>query len=106
MGLRPRTRELSGKQNFAGATGCKPLGPGRFLLRDMNKTDLPIASPCNVPWTSLVGSDATRFCGTCQQHVHDLSTMTRSAARALLTGPSTAGLCVRYLHDDEGTIMF
>jgi hypothetical protein len=51
--------------------------------------------------------DATRrFCAECKQIVHDLSALTEQEARALLDGPQTDGLCVRYLHDGRGQLVF
>ncbi len=47
-----------------------------------------------------------RFCGACKKHVHDLSSMTPPEARALLDAPSAEGLCVRYLYDQAGNILF
>ncbi|HEX7667308.1 MAG TPA: hypothetical protein VF407_22405 [Polyangiaceae bacterium] len=47
-----------------------------------------------------------RFCDACKKHVHDLSSMTPPEARALLDAPSAEGLCVRYLYDAEGNILF
>src|SRR5690242_16070069 len=73
----------------------------------MNRTDLPIASPCGVDWRGMKAVDVTkRFCDDCKKHVHDLSRMSRAEARALLAGPSTEGLCVRYLHDERGELLF
>ena len=57
--------------------------------------------------TLAEGKDATkRFCGECKKHVHDLSRMTKGEARALLEGKATEGLCIRYLYDAHGDVVF
>jgi hypothetical protein len=73
----------------------------------MNRSDLPIVSPCGVDWRGMKAVDVEkRFCDDCKKHVHDLSQMSRVEARALLAAPSTEGLCVRYLYDERGEILF
>jgi hypothetical protein len=73
----------------------------------MNCSELPIVSPCGADWQGMTSRDiATRFCGECKKHVHDLSRMTQAEARRLLAAPATDGLCVRYLHDERGDILF
>ena len=72
----------------------------------MRATEIPIASPCGADWRTMKPSDTKRFCDTCQKHVHDLSAMTPEGARALLASPPTEGLCVRYLHDAHGDVVF
>jgi hypothetical protein len=51
-------------------------------------------------------SDNKRFCDACKKHVHDLSAMTEEDARAALATPPAEGLCVRYLYDAHGAIVF
>jgi hypothetical protein len=72
----------------------------------MNRTELPIASPCNVDWTTMTLADRGRFCGQCDKVVRELAQLTEAEARALLAAPSTEGLCVRYVHDATGEIVF
>jgi hypothetical protein len=72
----------------------------------MNRTDVPIASPCSADWTTMTLAERGRFCGECRKVVHELSRLTESQARALLAAPSTEGLCVRYVHDATGEIVF
>ncbi len=50
-------------------------------------------------------ADRGRFCGACRKIVHDMSRMTEPEARALLAS-SPEGLCVRYIHDARGEIVF
>ncbi len=47
-----------------------------------------------------------RFCDACKKHVHDLSAMSPAEARGVLDAPRARDLCVRYLYDDEGNILF
>jgi hypothetical protein len=73
----------------------------------MKRNELPIVSPCGADWQGMKPQDiASRFCGECNKHVHDLSRMTQVEARKLLSAPATEGLCVRYLHDERGEILF
>jgi hypothetical protein len=72
----------------------------------MNRTDLPIATPCSADWTTMTLADRGRFCGDCKKVVRELAQLTEREARALLASPPTEGLCVRYVHDTTGEIVF
>ena len=72
----------------------------------MHKDSLPIAKPCHVDFDAMTRGDKSRFCGACKKHVHELTKLTESEARALLAAPSAEGLCVRYVHDDLGHVVF
>jgi hypothetical protein len=72
----------------------------------MNRTDIPIATPCTVDWTTMTLADRGRFCGQCKKVVRELARLTEDEARALLASPPTEGLCVRYVHDTTGEIVF
>ncbi|HEY1691367.1 MAG TPA: hypothetical protein VGG39_04355 [Polyangiaceae bacterium] len=72
----------------------------------MNRTELPIASPCSADWTTMTLADRGRFCGECRKVVRELAQLTEREARALLASPPTEGLCVRYVHDTTGEIVF
>lgn len=72
----------------------------------MNRTDLPIATPCAVDWTTMTLADRGRFCGQCRKVVRELAQLTEGEARAMLASPPTEGLCVRYVHDTTGEIVF
>lgn len=73
----------------------------------LTREDVPIQSPCGVDFRSMTRASATkRFCTDCRKHVHDLATMTEEEAKALLRAPATEGLCVRYLADERGRIVF
>jgi hypothetical protein len=51
-------------------------------------------------------ADRGRFCGECKKVVRELAQLTEKQARALLASPPTEGLCVRYVHDTTGEILF
>ncbi|HEY8087626.1 MAG TPA: hypothetical protein VIF09_07275 [Polyangiaceae bacterium] len=51
-------------------------------------------------------ADRGRFCGQCKRVVRELAQLTEGEARALLASPPTEGLCVRYVHDATGEIVF
>jgi hypothetical protein len=72
----------------------------------MRNTELPIAEPCNADWTTMTLADRGRFCGQCRKVVRELGQMTEVEARAMLASPPTEGLCVRYVHDATGEILF
>src|SRR5687768_11343989 len=73
----------------------------------MRRQDLPIESPCGQDFSGMKPAGMRkRFCDTCKMHVHDLSKMTRREAKTLLSSEETEGLCIRYLHDQHGDIVF
>ncbi len=73
----------------------------------MRREDIPIESPCGMDWNGMKpASMKKRFCDACKMHVHDLSKMSRREAKALLSAPRTEGLCVRYLYDQHGEVVF
>jgi len=72
----------------------------------MNRSQIPIASPCAADWSTMTLADRGRFCGACSKVVRELRQMTETEARALLAAPPTEGLCVRYIHDATGEIVF
>lgn len=70
----------------------------------MKKSDLPIASPCGVDWSTMSATEArARLCAHCDSLVHDLSAMSEGEARAVLAGGPA---CVRYLYDGDGNVLF
>jgi hypothetical protein len=62
-----------------------------------------IKSPCEVSWTSMAGDDRTRFCGTCQKHVFNLSEMTAAEVDVLFAG--SPDLCVRAMTTESGALV-
>jgi hypothetical protein len=63
-----------------------------------------IASPCNVSWESMTGSERARFCSQCQLHVYDISRLSHKEALALIT--NTQGrICGRIHRRADGTVL-
>jgi hypothetical protein len=72
----------------------------------MNRAEIPIARPCTAEWSRMTLADRGRFCGACRKVVRELAQMTEREARVLLASPPVEGLCVRYVHDATGEIVF
>lgn len=72
----------------------------------MRRDDIRIDLPCNADWDTMTPAGKKRFCADCKKHVHDLSRMSEGEARALMSAPSTEGLCVRYVYDELGRVVF
>lgn len=67
-------------------------------------SNVRIASPCTVPWSSMHGDNRTRHCGQCSLNVFNLADMTRPEAEALILS-ANGRLCIRYYQRWDGTIM-
>ncbi len=77
-------------------------------MPDINQVSLEnvaIAAPCRVLWKDMVGSNKVRTCGTCKQHVYNLSEMTRVEAENLLSANSTEHFCLKLFRRIDGTIL-
>jgi tRNA-binding EMAP/Myf-like protein len=72
----------------------------------MKRSDLAIPSPCSQDWNTMTAEGKKRFCQACKKHVQDLSQMSEAEAQALLATPPAEGLCVRYLYDAFGNVLF
>ncbi len=74
----------------------------------MKRSDLPIPSPCSENWDTMTAVGKTLFCATCKKHVHDLTRMSEDEARVVLaaTRRGDQEICVRYLHDAHGDLVF
>jgi hypothetical protein len=66
--------------------------------------NLRVAAPCSVAWASMPGDERVRACAECQQHVYNLTAMTRDQAEALIRDKN-GKLCVRYFQRADGTIL-
>ena len=66
--------------------------------------DIRVASPCSARWDEMAGDERSRFCGSCQKNVYNLSAMTREAAEALVRAKE-GDLCVRYYRRADGTVL-
>ncbi|MFL5328313.1 MAG: hypothetical protein ACJ8C4_05320 [Gemmataceae bacterium] len=65
---------------------------------------IEIASPCQVPWSSMTGNDRTRFCQHCRKSVYNIAEMTREEAEALIFA-SGGTLCGRLYKRADGTVL-
>ena len=72
----------------------------------MNREQIHIANPCTEDFDSMEGEGFRRFCDKCEKHVHDLSDLTPTEARALLDQNKKSELCVVYRFDSSGKIKF
>ncbi|HPF38922.1 MAG TPA: hypothetical protein P5081_06170 [Phycisphaerae bacterium] len=63
-----------------------------------------IASPCDVPWSSMAGDERTRYCGECEKRVHNLIGMSDTEIAALFAAQGT-DLCIRLYERRDGTLM-
>lgn len=66
---------------------------------------ITIASPCSADWSQMQGGDRRRFCASCNQHVYDLSRMTRAEAGTLLQQAGQGRVCVRFFRRADGTVL-
>ena len=72
----------------------------------MNRDEIPLAFPCGADFGSMPEVDRGRLCASCQTVVHDLSSMSETEARSALANGETSRLCVRYLYDAGGHVVF
>jgi hypothetical protein len=72
----------------------------------MNSKALKIAEACHADWTKMTPADGGRFCGDCKKVVKNISSMTEKDARKLLRSAGEGQLCIRYLHDKFGNVVF
>jgi hypothetical protein len=63
-----------------------------------------VAAPCRVSWHSMEGDEKVRCCGTCRQHVYNLSAMEVEEAADVIAR-NTGSLCVRFYRRLDGTVM-
>lgn len=72
----------------------------------MRREDLPIPVPCHEDWNTMTVEGKTLFCAACKKNVKDLVRMTEAEASELLAKPDNRDLCVRYLYDAHGELVF
>ena len=100
------TEEEAGLHRELAALHTK-LEAARRTKRQLPLATVLVASPCDVPWTSMVGDDRLRHCAACKKDVHNLSAMTRDEidaflARAGATGPMP---CISLFQRADGTVL-
>jgi hypothetical protein len=72
----------------------------------MKRDEIPLAFPCGADFGAMPEVDRGRLCASCKTIVRDLSSMGESEARAVLAERETSRLCVRYLYDAAGRVVF
>jgi hypothetical protein len=65
---------------------------------------LTIPTACPVSWDSMRGDHRTRFCGRCNQNVHDVSELTRAEALRLVAAGDQLP-CLRLYRRPDGRVM-
>jgi hypothetical protein len=65
---------------------------------------LRIATPCAADWDDMKGDDFVRFCGRCEQHVYDLSALSRVEAEQLVA-EKEGQMCARFYQRADGTVL-
>jgi hypothetical protein len=70
----------------------------------MNLDSISIATPCNVPWSSMRGDDRARFCDRWSLTVHNLGAFTRAGAMEFI-GRREGRTCINFVRRFDGTVM-
>jgi len=65
---------------------------------------LRIVTPCDVPWSSMMGDDQVRFCDRCRKNVYNVAEMTRAEAVALIDR-AEGRVCMQIARRPDGTIV-
>ncbi|MBC7949522.1 MAG: carboxypeptidase-like regulatory domain-containing protein [Chitinophagaceae bacterium] len=66
----------------------------------MNKRiQLTINEPCHENWERMTQAEKGRFCGSCQKHVLDFTSMSDAQLAAFFKKPSTGEVCGRFFPD-------
>ena len=82
-----------------------PFNEGSIMTASLTILDnIRIASPCSADWSMMVGDDRSRFCGSCQKHVYNLSAMAANEAAQLIR-EREGNLCARLYRRADGTIL-
>ncbi len=68
---------------------------------------ITVPSPCSQDWFDMddSGEQPARFCNQCQEHVHDISSMTRREALAFMEKHRWQ-VCVNYEVGEDGEILY
>lgn len=75
------------------------------MKRELNiLNNVRVASPCDVPWSSMKGDDHVRLCDACNKDVFNLSALTREEAERLII-EKRGKLCINYYQRRDGTIL-
>jgi len=72
----------------------------------MKRAEVPVSFPCGADFSAMPDVEGGRLCATCKTVVRDLSSMRESEARSVLDAQATSRLCIRYLYDGAGSVVF
>jgi hypothetical protein len=74
----------------------------------MRADDVAIEAPCSEDWDRMrpEAGAQRRWCEQCERHVHDLSKMSERAARAFLRETAERDVCIAYVEDEAGELVF
>lgn len=97
------TREVATKARELADTS-RILEDARARARLPVLDNIRVASPCDVPWSSMTGDERVRHCKSCDKQVFNLSELSREQAEALVI-EKAGKLCVRYFRRNDGTIL-
>ena len=76
-----------------------------MIKRTYGFDNIKIASPCNESWDSMTGDEKVRFCGACERHVYNFSTLTGHQIAELIRENEGQRKCVRFFRRQDGTIL-
>src|ERR1044071_5898047 len=65
---------------------------------------IQVASPCDAQWSDMQGDDLARLCAQCNNHVYNLSLLTRAEANELIREKEN-DLCVKLYRRFDGTVL-
>ena len=54
------------------------------MKRASRLDSLRVITPCTVPWSSMKGDDAVRFCDKCRKNVYNVAALSRAEAVAII----------------------
>ncbi len=69
---------------------------------DINK--LRVASPCAVPWETMIGDNQVRRCDSCELNIYNIAEMTEREVKDLVANREDR-LCVRLFKRADGTVI-
>jgi hypothetical protein len=65
---------------------------------------LRIVTPCTLPWSSMRGDDAVRFCARCHKNVYNVAALSEAEAVALVER-AEGRVCLRLTRRPDGTVV-
>lgn len=65
---------------------------------------ISVREPCAVPWDTMLGGGAVRYCRLCRKNVYDLAQLYRDEAEELVF-EAEGQLCLRFFRREDGTVV-